>query len=320
MRTDSVMRPTQPCLEVREGDVDHRKVSIGSFRVSIKHQGLVRVAQFRQVIVALPAIGTHNGPIRHILLHKFREFLGSAAWHEAQPQSACVDHSLVFLAFDAGRTGAYLYRSNDRRLMVDTMPFALCAATYKRFVYFDRMRISDSVALRPHEASPEFVKYLERRLVAGQAQLPLKLESRLPWRLRCHKVSAPEPHRQWRVTGLHDGGRRERHVGVTGATPQDNRCSLGEPVGRADIPAFRAGEAIRPSQMLKVSRARFVIGENPLKLWKSCRKAARVHSGKLSSTHRIGNQPDRQSSFYMKAAHSAPASDQRQDGVLIGTS
>ena len=189
--TDSVMRPKQPCLEVREGDVDHRKVSIGSFGVSIKHQGFVRVAQFRQFIVALPAISKHNSPFRHIFLHELREFLGPTAWHEAQPQSACVDLSPVLHAFGAGRPGAYFDGPNDRRLVVDTTPLTLGTATNKRFIHFDRILISDSVALRSHQAGAELVKHLKRRLIAGQAQLPLKLESKLPWRLRRHEVSAP---------------------------------------------------------------------------------------------------------------------------------
>src|SRR6516162_9737329 len=49
--------------------------------------------------------------------------------------------------------------------------------------------------------------------------------------------------------------------------------------------------------MLQISRAGCVIRENPLKLWKSRRKASGVHPLPLSPTHRIGNQPDRQSSY-----------------------
>ena len=96
----------------------------------------------------------------------------------------------MLLAFGARRPGAYLDGSNDRRLVVDPTPLALCTATHKRFIHFDRMLITDSVALRSHQAGAELVKHLERRLVAGQAQLPLKLESGLPWRLRRHEVSA----------------------------------------------------------------------------------------------------------------------------------
>ena len=291
---DSMMRPKQPCFEVGEGNVNHRKVSIGSFGVTIKHQGFVRVAQFRQVIVARPAISTHDRTLRHILPDELREFLCSTAWHEAQPQSARVDHSPVLLALGAGRADANLDGSDDRRLVVDATPLARCTATHKCFVHFDRILITDSVALRSYQAGAQLVKHLERRLVAGQAQLPLKLKSRLPRRLRGHEVSAPEPHGQWRVTGLHDGGPGERHIGVAGAAPQDNRCSLGEPVGLADNSALHASEAVRPSQMFQVARARSVIGEDPLKLGKRCRKPAGIHSGKLASPKQIGKQPDRQ--------------------------
>ena len=84
---------------------------------------------------------------------------------------------------------------------------------------------------------------------------------------------------------------------MTGSAPQDDRCAFGEPVGLANISAFQTSEAVRPSQMLQISRAGLVIGKNPLKLGKCCRKAAGIHLRKLTSSHRIGKQPDRQGSY-----------------------
>src|ERR1035437_5699259 len=60
LMTNSVMRAEQPSLQIREGDVDHRQVCIRSLRVTIQHQGLVRVTQLGQIIVALPTVGVHN--------------------------------------------------------------------------------------------------------------------------------------------------------------------------------------------------------------------------------------------------------------------
>ncbi len=165
----SMMRPKQPCLEVREGDVNHRKVGICFFWVSVKHQGFVRVAQFCQFIIAIPAIGMHNSAFSHTFLHKLRKFRGSTAWHEAQPQSARVDSFLVLLAFGAGQSGAYFDGPNNHRLMVDTTPLAFCTATNKRFVHFDRILISDSVTIWSRQTGAELVKHLKRRLIAGQA-------------------------------------------------------------------------------------------------------------------------------------------------------
>jgi hypothetical protein len=68
-------------------------MSLGSFGVSIKHQGFVRVAQHLQIIIGFPTVGTH-----------LCEFLGSAVWNEAQSQSAGVNYPLLFLALGGGRS------------------------------------------------------------------------------------------------------------------------------------------------------------------------------------------------------------------------
>ena len=229
-----------------------------------------------------------------ILLHEFSEFLGSAAWHEAQPQSAGVGNSLVLLAFLDRHPGAYLDGPNDRRLMVDAMPLAFCATAHQRLIDFDRMLGSDRVALRPHHTSTQLVEHLKRRLVAQQSKLALKLECGLAGCLRRYEVSTPEPYRQRRVAVLHDGICHERHVGLADAASQDDRCTLGEPIGVAAVPALRAGKPVRPPQVLKVFCARRFIGEYPLKLGKRRRKTAWVHAANLASGYRFGNQPDRQ--------------------------
>ena len=140
------------------------------------------------------------------------------------------------------------------------------------------------------------MEHLKRRLLSGQAQLPLKLERRLTWHLRHHEVSSPKPNRQSHVAGLHDGISRERYVGFAGAASQNDRCSLGKTVGCFIIPAFRANETVRPPQMLKVSRADGIIGKSPLKFGKRCRKTTRIHSLNLAAVSVIGKQPDRQGS------------------------
>ena len=294
--TNSVMRSKQPRLQVGECNVDHWQVGIGSFGVAVKHQGFVRVAQFRQIIVAPPSIGAHNSSLGDILLHEFREFLGSTTRHEAQAQSAGIDNSLVLLAFLDGHPRAYLDGPNDRRLMVDATPLAFCTTAHKRLIDFDWMLGSDRVALRPHHTGTQLVEHLKRRLVARQSKLALKLQSRLAGRLRRHEVCTPEPYRQRRVTVLHDGVCRERHVGLADSASQDDRCSLGEPVRGAAIPALRAGKPVRPSQVLKVLCASRFIGEYPLKLGKRRRETTKVHAGNLASGLRFGNQPDRQGS------------------------
>src|ERR1700674_1576431 len=219
---------------------------IGSLGVAIKHHRLVRVTQGGQLIVALPAIGAANSALCYILLHESRESLGAAVWHKAQSQSPCVDGPLGLFAISAGRPWAYLDGSSDRRLMVDSTALGPCAAAHKCLIQFDRMLGPNSVAFRPYHASAELMENLERCLVAPQPKLPLKLHRRLAGRLCRHKVSAPEPCRQRRVTVLHDRASHERDIGLAGAASQDDRPSLGESVRLTDASALHTRKPVRP--------------------------------------------------------------------------
>ena len=289
-----MMRAKQPGLQVREGNVDHRQVCIGSLRVTIKHQGFMRVTQPGQIIVALPTIGAHNRALCYIFLHESRESLGAAIRHDTQSQSARADSSLGLFAVGAGRPLAYLDGSNDGRLVVDAASLAPCTAANKRLIHFNRALRSDSVALWPHHSGAQLVEHLKSSLVAGYAQLPLKLESGLAGSLCRHKISTPEPYRQWRVTAHHDGTCHERHVDLAAAAPQDDRSPLGEAVRLTDIPALHTRKPAWPPQVLKVSCAGCVIMKYLLKFGECRRKTTGVHAGNLASDHPFGNKPDRQ--------------------------
>src|SRR3989338_4941589 len=300
LMTNTMVRPKQPSLKVREGNVNHRKVSICSFRVAIKHQRFVLVTQGGQIIVAHPSICTDYRSFRHIIFHKFREVAGTTAWNKAHSQSSGDDFSSGFAIPAFGFSFlAYLDGSNDSRLVVDATSFTPCTSADKCFINLYRIQSPDSIARGSHQTATELVEHLKRSFISGQPQLSLKLERRLPWRLRRHEVSPPKPNRQWRVTGLHDGPRRERHVGFAGAASQNDRCSLGKTVGCFTISAFRTDKTVRPSQMFKVSCAGGIIGKSTLKFGKRCRKATRIHFGNLASDLVIGKQPDRQGLFYL---------------------
>src|SRR5580693_5371541 len=130
--------------------MDHWKMSLGSFGVSIKHQWFVCVAQHLQIIIAFPAVGTHNSTFRHILLHELCEFLGSAVRNEAQSQSAGVNYPLLLLALGRGLSRTHLNGSNDRCFVVITASFAFCPPNHNRFIHLNRMLIADSGALPSH--------------------------------------------------------------------------------------------------------------------------------------------------------------------------
>src|SRR5450759_4874301 len=75
--TDSVMRTEQPGLQIGEGDVNHRQMGVGLFTVAIEYQGLVRVPQLCQPIVAVPSIGAHHCSFHHVFLHEPGERRGA---------------------------------------------------------------------------------------------------------------------------------------------------------------------------------------------------------------------------------------------------
>lgn len=183
--------------------------------------------------------------------------------------------------------------SHNRRLVVVAASLASRPTAHERLVHLDRILATDDIALWAYHPGSEFVKHLERRLVALDAELALELEGRLSRRLRRHEVRAPKPYRQRRVAGLHGGARSERNVGLTRAAPQNDRRAPREAVRLTYVSTPWASKPVRPSQLLKVFRASRVIREHALEFGKSRRKAARIHGPKLASLRLFGNEPDR---------------------------
>src|SRR5450756_33390 len=163
--TDSVMRTEQPGLQIGEGDVNHRQMGVSLFTVAIEYQGLVRVPQLCQPIVAVPSIGAHHCSFHHVFLHEPGERRGAAVWRKAQAQSPGVQGFLTLLAVGAKRPRTNLDGPNNYRLVMDTAAFALGASAHKCLIYFDRILGANGVTFRAHHASAELVKNLEGGLV-----------------------------------------------------------------------------------------------------------------------------------------------------------
>ena len=165
--------------------------------------------------------------------------------------------------------GAHLDRADHRGLMMNAAPFAPRLAADEAFIDFDRMFAADPVALRAHHARSQLVQNREGRFIAVQPELPLKLERRLSRRLRCHQVSAPEPHRKRLMAGLHDRSRREGRVLLASPTPQDDRRARPETIWRVPPSAGAANEAFRPAHRFQIGGASSIVQENTLKFRKS---------------------------------------------------
>lgn len=164
---------------------------------------------------------------------------------------------LVFLAL------AFLDRAYDKRFVVPPAPFATCATSYPSLVNFNREVSSDAVAIWAHHRPTELVQYLEGRLIALEAELPLKLHSTQAGRLTRHKVSGPKPDRDWRVRPLHNRVGHKRRVTFAAATSEHDGGAVREAARLALPPAETAREAFGPPHLLQMRRTRRVIREKP---------------------------------------------------------
>ena len=141
-------------------------MSFGSFGISIDYQRFVRITLCRQIIIALPAVGTHGRTFHHILVNELCEFFGAAVRDEAQSKSARVRYVLLLLSVNGRPPSTHLNGSNNRCFVVNTASFTFCTPAHERLIYFNRNLIANSVALRSHQTGAEFVEQLKRRFVA----------------------------------------------------------------------------------------------------------------------------------------------------------
>ena len=80
-------------------------------------------------------------------------------------------------------------------LMVNATPFTFCTPAHERFIHLNWALIANRITLRTHKTGTYFVKHLERRFIALEAELSLELKCRLSGCLRGHKIGTPKPHR-----------------------------------------------------------------------------------------------------------------------------
>lgn len=84
------------------------------------------------------------------------------------------------------------------RLVMNTAAFAARLAANHALVHFDRMLVTNGVALGPNHSGSEFVENLKCRLIARERKLALKLDGGLSRDLRGHQICAPKPRRERR--------------------------------------------------------------------------------------------------------------------------
>ncbi len=125
---DAMVSAHQPCLQIREGDVDHRQMSVRFCTIAVEHQRFMRIPQSVQAIITIPSVGAYHGAWRRAFLHKLRERRGTPIRHEAQAQSPSTQSLLSFFAVLAERSWPSIacvpYPSSDRSRLSDFPVFA----------------------------------------------------------------------------------------------------------------------------------------------------------------------------------------------------
>ena len=136
---------------------------------------------------------------------------------------------------------------------------------YPGFIQLNRPFSTDPVLIRANHRSPQFVQHLKRRLVASEAELPLKLKGAHTGSLSCDKVGRPEPYLQWLSRAVHDGARCK--AGLVAAVTTFEYMGAGQkPPWLLEKSACRAFKTFRPADMRQMTCAGLLIGEVLLEL------------------------------------------------------
>jgi len=166
--------------------------------------------------------------------------------------------------------------------MMNAAPFAARFAPNKAFVHLNWMLSADCVSFGPDHAGTQFVQNLKGRFVTAEGKLALELDRRLSGDLCGHQVRAPKPRRKWRMARLHDRSGRQGGVDLAATATKHDRGPRCEAVRLAGKPALWARKSARPTNGFEIAGARFVVGENPLKLRERGRETANVHQRNTS--------------------------------------
>jgi hypothetical protein len=271
----AMMSPLEPSFQVAEDKVDHGQVRFCFIRVSAKRQNVVMISNFWKSGIAGPPVSADDSAGGHVVSDETGEHLGASVSNNAKPQPSRINAAPVLFAVVLA--GPNLNGADDESLMVNAAPFASRLAANEAFVDLDGMLASDCVSLWPDHTSAQLVENLKRRLITTKSKLALELNGRLSGNLRSHQVRAPKPRRKGRMARLHDRSRRQRGVDLAATATKHDRRARREAVGLPNKPALWARKPARPTNVFEIPSARFVVGEDLLKLRKRSGEAANVH-------------------------------------------
>jgi hypothetical protein len=311
-----MMTATKPAFQVGKYKVHYRQIFFRDLWVIRLNHGKVLVALFGQGSVAGSRIGHDNRTGVHHGFNKATKRLGRPVIKDTHSQPTRIapasPHGLVALL--CGSRADLNGSDNEGLVRVDAPAFTTGSTAHPSLVNLDMVSPTDTpdlVPVRADHTSPKLVQNLERRLIAGQAKLPLELDSRQPRRQAGYEISTPEPRRERRVGALHDCASGQGGVLPASLTAQHTRPSV-KSVGFTLNAAQRANEALLPTCLFQIGGTGQVIREQLLKLRQRLREGQIgtfmniVHlltllettNDRLSSTSRCGCQPDRHEKNY----------------------
>ena len=149
---------------------------------------------------------------------------------------------------------------------MDAAPLASRATSNPSFVGFDMpiWHPANPVLIRADHPGPQLVEHQERRFVAADAKLSLKLNGGHARRLAGHQVGCPEPDAQGHVRVLHDSPHRQPRLPAAFAATE-NPWASACPERFTGCQAMGADKSLRPAGLFQIGRARRVIREHALK-------------------------------------------------------
>jgi hypothetical protein len=183
LRADAVMRPTKPGFQVQENEANHRKILFGCF--AALDETAVLVAPLRKRCVTWADISHNYGPRLDRSLNEAAQRVCIAILNDFHPQSSRITRTetgrrrTLFWLPPQKLNGCY-YQS-----LVYPVAATRCSAD-PRLVHLDVVLLAeitaDAAVIGADHSGPQFVQDLESCFVSGEADLPLKLNSRKTWR------------------------------------------------------------------------------------------------------------------------------------------
>src|ERR1035441_10032676 len=137
LRTNAMMNPTQPRLEVREDQMNQREPLFSHTRIAALRDRLVLEPILRESVIGRPVIGNDVRPRCYGLPCEAEQRLGATIRHDAEAQPAGVPTAPTregLALFAERRIGCFLFpradfdRTDDADLMVYSPAFAARSA------------------------------------------------------------------------------------------------------------------------------------------------------------------------------------------------